>query len=99
MLREISYEHFLEWKTFAELEPFDEEREDIRAAQITSAIVNMGRDPKKHRKPFPLQEFQLRFGDTPAYVKPKQTWQQMKTIGRMMFEAYSLEHNKQQKAA
>lgn len=83
MLQEIDAVQWAEWREYARLNPFDEERMDIRFAQIAWIIANVNRDPKKQRQPFALEDFVLRFGDAPALKakKKEQTWQEMKAIG------------------
>lgn len=40
MLCSISMRQLNEWREYADLEPFDEERADLRAAQVVQAVVN-----------------------------------------------------------
>lgn len=42
---------------YAELEPFGEERADLRSGIIASVLANVNRDAKKHPKPFTPQDF------------------------------------------
>lgn len=51
---------------FDELEPFGEERADIRAAQVVQALWNIHRDPKRNPNGWPLTDFILAFGDSPS---------------------------------
>lgn len=88
MLKEMSFAEFRDWQLFAELEPFGEERSDIRTASIVSTLANVNRDPKKRRQPYQMTDFLLRFGDAPEIKKPPQTWEQMKNIGMQMAKAY-----------
>jgi len=88
MLREMSFAEFQDWQQFAELEPFGEERADIRTASIVSTLANIWRDPKKHRQPYQMSDFFFRFGDSPEEKKQPQSWEQMKNIGMMMAKAY-----------
>lgn len=81
MLAKITWREFLEWVTFFELEPFDQEREDLRAASICAAVANSVRNHKKRPKAFVPADFVLSFGD---HKRPKQTWQEQKQIGQMM---------------
>lgn len=89
MLREITIQELLEWRVFAELEPFDEERMDIRIAHVVQTLVNINRDTKKRPQPYELSEFMLPFGDMPPRVKPKQTWQQQKQMAQLIAGALS----------
>lgn len=85
MLRSMTLTQFEEWKVFYDLEPFDEEREDLRFASLTQAIYNVNRNPKKRSSPFTLEEVRLRFGD----AKPRQkSWQEMEAIGK----AFAMAH-------
>jgi hypothetical protein len=88
MLDEIDYPAFLEWMAMAELSPFTAEREEYRTANIVQAIVNMNRDVKKRREPWPIEQFVLRFGDMPAYKK-RQTPEEQKAIARMFYMAFN----------
>lgn len=56
---------FLEWQYYASLEPFDETRADVRAAQIVQALWNIARDTKAHPTPFALKQFLIEFGEQP----------------------------------
>ena len=73
MLRCITIRQLKEWQKFAELEPFDEERADIRAAAIAHTMANMWRG--KNVSPYKLADFIVRFGDSQVI---KKTWQQLK---------------------
>jgi hypothetical protein len=72
MLDEITYPQFLEWMTYAELEPFDEIRADYRSAQITAEIGNLFR-----RNKIPISDYLLKFNKS---VKRTQTWQDQKAM-------------------
>jgi hypothetical protein len=83
MLRSITRRQFEEWKLYASLEPFDEEREDLRTASIVQTIAEVHRNPRKRRKSFSLDDLRLRFGDTPPRAEEApmaKTWQQQKQI-------------------
>jgi hypothetical protein len=65
MLRMMSWRMFLEWKTFSELEPFEDVRADFNASHIVQALLRDGRK---------LGEYLLPFGDAEAYIpQPTQT--------------------------
>jgi hypothetical protein len=55
----MSVKHFEEWRVYADLEPFDEERADARAGQVVQAILNVNRG--KGRPAIPLKDCVLRF--------------------------------------
>lgn len=88
MLRKMGASQFLEWQTFAELEPFDEERDDLRAGSIVAAIYNVNRT-KKSPRAMTTFEAALKFGDTPSIAPKKTGWQQMKATAQMIAAAYS----------
>lgn len=73
----------LEWAAFAELEPFDEVRQDLRIASVVEVLLNINRDPKKKPVPYSLKDTVLYFGDArraeeKAGIKPALSWQQLK---------------------
>ncbi len=61
MLRSISALQFNEWIAYAELEPFGEERADLRMAILASLIANTNRDPKKKSTPYEVNDFMPQF--------------------------------------
>ncbi len=61
---------------YASLEPFGEERADLRSAIVASVIANANRDPDKH-EPFTFDDFMPKFDQPP--VQP-QTWEQQKAM-------------------
>jgi len=80
MLSEISNKELIEWMVFADLEPFDEERADVRAAAIRATLLNIHR-----RQGTPVVtplECMTHFGDSEP-PPHKQTWQEQKAICRM----------------
>jgi hypothetical protein len=50
-----------EWMVYYELEPFGEERGDLRAGIVASTVANVNRDPKKQKKPYSPQDFLPKF--------------------------------------
>lgn len=53
---------------YYELEPFGEERADLRSGIVASTVANAHRDPKRRRKPFRPLDFMPRFD---AAKRPK----------------------------
>lgn len=51
MLSEITYEQFLEWQAYYELEPFGEKRADWRNGVAISTILNVGWGVRPKMKP------------------------------------------------
>lgn len=86
MLREMTSVQLQEWMVFAELEPFDEERNDSRVGMILHALFNINRDRKKKPKPFTLEECTPKFGDCPdakgSKSSGKRDWRWMKMMAQ-----------------
>jgi len=59
MLSQMSWPQFCDWVEYAELEPFGEERADMRSALIASILANVNRDPKKKTSPYTIGDFML----------------------------------------
>lgn len=87
MMSEMTWREYLEWVVYSDLEPFDEERQDLRIAQVVTTIANANRNPKKHRA-YTVKDFLMRWGDSPKLSR-KQTWQEQKQIGHMMFAMFN----------
>lgn len=84
MMDEISWFKFLEWQAYSELEPFDEWRSDVRAAQITVAIKNIF---AKH--PRSISDEIIEFGvEKPKRFTQTQTIEEQKGIARMIALAF-----------
>jgi hypothetical protein len=87
MLKEMSITELREWRAYADLEPFDEGRADLRAASIAYFLVSAWRG-RKGRK-LKLQDFLLKFGDEleKATAPKQQSWQNMKLLSQMIVAA------------
>lgn len=57
----VSSLEFAEYWAFYSLEPFGEERADLRTGILGSTIANANRDPKKQSAPFTPDQFMPRF--------------------------------------
>jgi hypothetical protein len=57
----MSSKEFSEWMAYAQLEPFGEERADLRMAILASLIANANRDPKKKSSPYEVSDFMPKF--------------------------------------
>lgn len=53
----MSWSEFLYWIEYEKLEPWGEERADLRSATIACILANQNRDPKKTRKPYTVDMF------------------------------------------
>ena len=81
MLRGMSARQFQEWRAYADLEPFDEERADLRAGSIVQAFLNThGR--RRGQRPYQLKDCVLRFGV--ADETPKTAEQARAEVGNTM---------------
>jgi len=76
MLELISYEQFLEWRAFDELDPFGEER-------MVTTLANVNR--RQHSSAYTRDQFMLYFGDNKRVIPDKQPWEQMKAVGQYVF--------------
>lgn len=77
----ISAREFAEWMAYYTLEPWGQERADLRAGIIASTVANANRDAKKRRQPFKPQDFM------PAFDREPQTADQQLAMARMITEA------------
>lgn len=46
-----------EWMAYASIEPFGERNRDLSIGILTSYLVNINRDTKKRKTPFPASDF------------------------------------------
>ena len=69
MLRSLTSKQFLEWKTYNDIEPFGEERQDIRFALLASVIAGSAGAKTTDGKPYTADSFlqSLNF-DKPAKI-------------------------------
>lgn len=94
MLREITFEQFLEWVAYAELEPFGERREDFRAASVARAVwdaMRWSQSTREHPfKPTELDAYRLKFGEEDGPPKQRtQTWQEQLAIAHQWVNAFN----------
>jgi hypothetical protein len=91
MLRSMSSRQFYEWRAYAAVEPFDETRDDLRAASIARIIAEVNRNPKKRSKAFQIEDFMLSFDadDVSTQIARKQHWKEQKMYAQMLCAAYS----------
>lgn len=92
MLHEITFEQFREWRTYANIEPFDETRQDLRTAHIVATLANLFRGKNKPSKP--ISDYLLRFGP-----RPQKTWEQLKALGKMAASVFNSSDKDKNKAA
>lgn len=63
LLGAMTSEQLAWWEAYFRVEPFGEERADLRMAILAALIANANRDPKKRRKPYTPADFMPQFGD------------------------------------
>jgi hypothetical protein len=85
LLARITSEQLSEWMAFYMLEPFGEERADLRMATLASLLANVNRDPKVRKEPYTAADFMLRFEDPHPGPLPKgegagQSWEMQKAM-------------------
>jgi len=61
MLARISAQELTEWAAYYMLEPFGEDRADLRAGIISATVANVNRGEKQ--EPLTAQEFMPKFGE------------------------------------
>lgn len=61
LLARVSSRELSEWMAYAQIEPFGEERADLRAGVVAATVANTARDPKKRPRPFRADEFMPQF--------------------------------------
>lgn len=59
LMNRISAREFAEWKAYLQIEPFGEDRDDIRSAIIACVIANCNRE--KGKPPFKISDFVPKF--------------------------------------
>lgn len=64
LLAEMSSSQLAEWIAFYQLEPWGEERADLRAGIVASTIANVNRS-QKQKKPYKPDDFMPRFDVEP----------------------------------
>lgn len=91
MLSEITYPEFLEWLAFAELEPFEEDRNDWRVAALRASIMETVRNRRKQRSPFQPKNFMLYFGEEiqAQKVRRNRTWQDLEKAGQLISSMFN----------
>lgn len=89
MLAGMSWKQFQGWMAYAELEPFGEERADLRAGIVAHVIANANRDPKTKPEPFKPSDFMPDFdGNRGSSKKPLTdagAWKKMKAQAKAQF--------------
>lgn len=74
---------FADWLAYYRVEPFGEDRADLRAGIIASVIANVNRDPKKRRRAFRPEDFIPKFDRKDE----RQPWQDQLKLVEMLNKA------------
>lgn len=85
MLAEMSAGQWWEWIAYSHVDPFGEERGDLRAGIIAATIANANRNPKKRPRPFTPADFMPKVNQRPQKV---QSWQEQLKIVEMLNAAF-----------
>lgn len=88
MLRSLTVKQLQGWQLFAELEPFGDERQDLRMANVMQLMANLQRDPKTKPQPYKLSDFILKFEELEE-AEPAKPWQTLKHIARQWAALYN----------
>lgn len=92
MLARLPWRVWREWQTFAALEPFGEERADLRAGIVAATIANcLARG--KGKPAFKVRDFMPRF-EVKRDKTPDDLFQQVKTINWLFGGAFVDEREK-----
>lgn len=77
LLSRVGSKELSEWIAYYRLDPFGQERADMRAAVVASIIANVNRDKKQ--KPYTMMDFMLNF-EPPKQMSTKEI---REVLGRM----------------
>jgi len=84
LLERISSLELSEWMAYAQLEPFGEERADLRAGIVASVFANANRDPKKKGHPYQPKDFMPDFdAESEEQKSPEEIYAMMRTWAMM----------------
>lgn len=79
----MPYKELLEWGEFYGMEPFDEQRGDLRNGMLMQLIANVNRDPKKQSTPYALDMFLPFKGVFSSDEKEKSTKRETGVVARL----------------
>ncbi len=84
----MSSREFAEWMAFYQVEPWGEERADLRSGIVASTVANAHRDPKKRKRPFKPEDFIPKFEPKFERKKGRKTPEQMLRLVEMLNVAF-----------
>lgn len=80
MLKSMTMKQLEEWAEYSSIEPFGEERADLRAGIVASAVLNANRS-KSTDKVWSAQDFLMKFGKEDEANQPYtdvEKWEKLK---------------------
>lgn len=97
MINEMSWDQYCGWRQYYQLEPFGEERADLRAGIVASTIANVNRDTKRRSKPFAPSDFMPDFDNSraPKPMMEKSSWERLKATAKSLAKGGSFATNKE----
>lgn len=91
MLRGMTVRQFQEWRAYADLEPFDETRADLRTADIVRTLLNLfGR--KKGERAIPIKDVVLQFGRGGEPTTPERAKAQVMRTMEILMAIHNAPH-------
>jgi len=85
MLAAMSGEQLKEWMEFYQLDPWNEERADFRAAIVAHTVAVANGVKRKGGGEIKLKDFMPEFGTQPKAKQPRQTAGQIKSLFNLAF--------------
>lgn len=87
MMERMSAEEFFGWMAYADIEPFGEDREDLRAGTLWSTFVSANCDHKKHPNgigitEYPILKMQQRLDKPQVKATPQSFLRALKMLPR-----------------
>jgi hypothetical protein len=90
-IEQLDWGQALAWRAYAQIEPFGEERADLRSGIVASVIANVNRDPKKG-KAFNPQDFMPKFGSEASgratgrrEPMTQEAWREVKAMAKAIY--------------
>lgn len=79
-MRRLSARQLAGWQAYYSLEPFGDERADLRSARICQVLAEINRDKKRRSKPFTIQDFMPDFVSEDVDEHRRQDPDEMKKV-------------------
>lgn len=81
----MSAREFGEWMAFYALEPFGDNRADLRIGILAALTANIARDEKRRSKPYEADDFMPKFDRTEKEAQP---WEEQLALVEMLNAAF-----------